>query len=109
MCKKGDTTLLELRMAAVATGTCKKPWVMEEIDRCIANLVEVLQAGGIDMLNSCCGHDEELGFIMLDDGRTLLVADSRTAIYLRKKWAEREALVSEAVKCVIAVTRPSLT
>lgn len=42
-----------------------------KIDKCIAPIVEALQAQGIKMLGSCCGHGKDGGFISLADGRSL--------------------------------------
>jgi len=42
-----------------------------EIDACIYDLVEALQAVGTS--GSCCGHSEEPGFIRLKDGRRLVI------------------------------------
>lgn len=47
---------------------------VKPIDRCIADLVAALEASGIRMLGSCCGHDDRDGEILLVDGRVLRVA-----------------------------------
>ena len=43
------------------------------IDACIAPIVRALQAAGIDMRGSCCGHGKAPGEILLADGRVLSV------------------------------------
>ncbi len=44
------------------------------IDRCIAPIVAALEAGGVKMLGSCCGHGESPGSIRLVDGRELTIS-----------------------------------
>lgn len=51
----------------------------KKIDSCIADLVQALQSGGIDMRGSCCGHGDTIGDIHLQDGRMLLVLDKDKA------------------------------
>jgi hypothetical protein len=48
-------------------------WKTAPIDRCIAPIVAALQAGGINMRASCCGHGAGDGSIDLADGRRLVV------------------------------------
>ena len=43
------------------------------VDMCIAKIVAALNAGGIETVASCCGHGEQLGSIILDDGRELVI------------------------------------
>lgn len=49
------------------------------IDRCIAQLVAALNAGGIRTVASCCGHGRGPGSIALDDDRWLLILDDDEA------------------------------
>jgi len=54
----------------------------ENIDACIAPIVQALQQAGIDMRGSCCGHGKTDGNIHLQDGRILIIkqkADSYLA------------------------------
>jgi hypothetical protein len=46
------------------------------IDHCIAPLVKMLNDNGIGTLTSCCGHGNWAGWIGLDDGRYLMIAES---------------------------------
>lgn len=61
MCSWGDTELVQI-------GDRQVP-----VDRCLAPLVRVLNAGGISTAMSCCGHGEGTGFVLLADGRTLAI------------------------------------
>ena len=45
-----------------------------EIDFCIADIVVGLQAAGINMRHSCCGHGRADGEIILCDGRVASIA-----------------------------------
>ena len=44
-----------------------------KIDRCIASIVRALEAAGINMRASCCGHGKGDGKIILQDGRELII------------------------------------
>lgn len=50
-------------------------WTMESkpIDACLADIVNALQAQGINMRGSCCAHGKGSGSIDLQDGRTLRI------------------------------------
>jgi len=45
----------------------------QDVDLCIADLVAALNAAGIRTMASCCGHGEQDGAIVLEDGRELRV------------------------------------
>lgn len=53
-------------------------WSEQEIDRCIAPLVQALNDGGILTSSCCCGHGKELGHIWLRDGRILAIMPTGT-------------------------------
>lgn len=44
------------------------------IDFCVADIVAALNAAGITTEASCCGHGEQLGTVILEDGRRILIA-----------------------------------
>lgn len=44
------------------------------VDPCIQKLVQALNDGSFQTLNSCCGHDQRPGWIALEDGRHILIA-----------------------------------
>lgn len=73
MCKWGTDTPVRVKVAADLAAEGVATWKTVKIDTCIAPLVTALQAGGIDMRGSCCGHGQGDGEILLQDGRTLLV------------------------------------
>lgn len=65
--------MCEVKVPADLSSSGKAYWKLAPIDACIVDIVEALQAGGIDMRASCCGHNEGPGEILLQDGRRLLV------------------------------------
>lgn len=46
---------------------------VQGIDWCISQIVASLNAGGVETVASCCGHGEQVGSIVLADGRELLI------------------------------------
>lgn len=73
MCEHGDTVLVEVLVTASVSHSGLEERRVRPIDRCIADLVRALDAGGVDMLGSCCGHGKQSGEILLSDGRVLNV------------------------------------
>ena len=63
MCTWGDTVVLIVHGGPV------------DVDRCIAPLVELLNANGIDggTIASCCGHGHRPGRITLASGREIVL------------------------------------
>lgn len=43
-------------------------------DPCIQTLVQALNDGGFQTVNSCCGHGIRPGWVALEDGRHILIA-----------------------------------
>lgn len=76
MCKWDNWTTVRVKIPADLNATGEARWKDKAIDACIADLVQALQGGGIDMRGSCCGHGEEYGDIALQDGRVLIVTDT---------------------------------
>jgi hypothetical protein len=74
MCKKTKPVHVKIPADLSSSGTEK--WKDAQIDECIADLVETLQVGGVDMRGSCCGHGEMDGDIHLQDGRILIIKKS---------------------------------
>lgn len=73
MCEWGTTTEVCVKVPADLSHTQEERWAEKKIDFCIADLVKALQEGGIDMRASCCGHDKYPGYIILQDGRVLVI------------------------------------
>lgn len=73
MCKYDDVVMLYVPIPAYLSYTGAFRWDYKGIDRCIAPIIEALNAGGVYTANSCCGHGEEDGTIHLHDGRILVV------------------------------------
>ncbi len=79
MCKKyGDTKLVRVKISSDLSCDEKDKWKDAQIDACIADIVNALQKGGIDMRGSCCGHGLRDGEINLQDGRTLIIKHKET-------------------------------
>jgi hypothetical protein len=89
MCKWGTTTDVMVKIPADLSATGKERWAVKPIDSCIADIVNALQRGGIDMRGSCCGHGKDFGNIILQDGRIISVCP--TADYRSLRWALRAA------------------
>lgn len=76
MCQWGDEELVEVTIVAdlSCTGQAKRKSV--GIDRCIAPIVRALDAAGIEMTASCCGHGKGPAQIDLADGRILTIREA---------------------------------
>jgi len=75
MCDWGTWTRVRVKVPADLSSTGEAVWRDKDIDTCIADLVRALQAAGIDMRASCCGHGDGPGRIDLQDGRTLFIVE----------------------------------
>ncbi len=49
---------------------------IKAIDACIAPIVRALTGAGILTSGSCCGHGDADGYIVLEDGRELVIRRS---------------------------------
>ena len=43
------------------------------VDKCIADIIQALNDGGLSTVASCCGHNKIDGNIILRDGRELII------------------------------------
>lgn len=77
MCEWGDTVRVEVLVQAELNCTERTERKRVQIDRCIAPLVAALDAAGIDMRSSCCGHGKGPGEIVLQDGRRVTVGPAQ--------------------------------
>lgn len=73
MCAHGDTVPVEVMVLAGLAHERRDTRKVKPIDRCIAPIVKALDAGGVYMTGSCCGHGKRNGEILLADGRILRV------------------------------------
>lgn len=73
MCKWGTHRLLRVPIPAELSYTGAARWTEKPIDACLADLIEALNLTGILTASSCCGHGSDIGHIILQDGRTLIV------------------------------------
>lgn len=80
MCQHGDSVSVYVHIDADLAADGREKWKLAAIDRCIAPLVSALQAEGINMRGSCCGHGSGVGEINLSDGRVLLVVSGPLAV-----------------------------
>lgn len=76
MCEWGDVVVLSVPMPASLSWNGELRWAEKGIDRCIAPIVQALNDAGIFTSNSCCGHGKCDGFILLHDGRELMIKKS---------------------------------
>jgi len=49
---------------------------IQGVDYCIADLVAALNAANIVTVASCCGHNQQEGSILLEDGRSLIIRNT---------------------------------
>lgn len=59
------------------------------VDRCIAPLIQALNDGGFQTISSCCGHNQCVGSIALEDGRVLLIAKDYD------EWSNIDAMIGD--------------
>lgn len=68
-----------------------------KIDACIAPIVKALDGGGVETVQSCCGHGKGPGRIDLVDGRALFLLPASYDLTWRRRWngrTERRRLVT---------------
>lgn len=87
MCEWGNTRPVMVKIPEDLSCTGFSKFKYEDIDECIAPIVEALQKGAIDMRGSCCGHGKGTGDIHLQDGRVLIIVDDK--FYFNDKYRER--------------------
>ena len=79
MCKWGTTRGVWVKIPADLSCTGFARFKYEQVDFCIASIIQALQQGGIDMRGSCCGHGKADGYIALQDGRELIIRKIKNA------------------------------
>lgn len=62
MCEHDDTVPLVVLIPADHSHTGEFRWASKPVDRCIAPIVQALNAAGIYTVNACCGHGKGLRF-----------------------------------------------
>jgi len=77
MCNETRPVCVKIPADLDASGM--EQWKDVKIDACVADVVSALQAAGIDMRGSCCGHGRKEGHVHLEDGRALLVLPREAA------------------------------
>jgi hypothetical protein len=80
MCEWGDTVPLVVTVCAEDSHTGKERLETKRIDRCISDIVRALNAGGVRTRSCCCGHGNEEGSIVLQDGRELVLHTSNPVV-----------------------------
>ncbi len=58
------------------------------IDKCISQIVASLNAGGVQTVASCCGHNKTPGSILLYDGRCIGVFKNQKELEVASKAIE---------------------
>ncbi len=74
VCEWGKSTVVRVNVPAGLSYTGRNRWTRKPVDSCLAPLVAALNRGGILTASSCCGHGREPGFVLLQDGRVLIVS-----------------------------------
>lgn len=88
MCEWGDTVMLRVPIPASHAHNRVFRWADKPIDRCIAPIVEALNAAGLHTAGSCCGHGRRRGRISAHDGTEMVIERQRTT---RQERTHREA------------------
>ena len=92
ICEYGISKKVIVRIPSDLSNTEQVRWSNVKIDSCIADIVDALQKGGVDMRASCCGHGKGFGDIYLHDGRVLLIDHKgewkghRNSLLFRALW-----------------------
>ena len=73
MCKWGTDEDVLVIIPAELSYTGKDRVDTKGIDKCIAPIVRALNEAGIRTDSSCCGHFKRDGWIVLHDGRELVI------------------------------------
>lgn len=73
MCTHGTTVRVAVTVDARLSHSGRTEIKVKPIDSCIAPIVAALEAAGVHMFGSCCGHGRSDGEILLVDGRKLVV------------------------------------
>lgn len=76
MCELGNDVMLKVKMSAKRSYTGKERWDIRGIDKCIAPIIKALTEAGIYTDGCCCGHRKKTGYIILHDGRILIILDN---------------------------------
>jgi len=71
MCRSWSTDKVLVNIPKDLSHTGRARWDEKYIDSCIADIVRVLNEGGIYTRTSCCGHGNGDGEIILQDGRII--------------------------------------
>ena len=98
MCEQGDTVVLNLWIPGRLDHTGKGRMKPCDIDRCLANLVEALNTGGILTEACCCGHGKRPGNIILGNGQVIEIHETEEAWRAAKLDDEeyKQALCAQA-------------
>ena len=97
MCKHGDDVMLEVPMNPDGTGL-----KVVGVDRCIAPIVDALNARGIYTKACCCGHGSDRGSVVLHDGRTLTIGRTKQGETLYAEEDFFPAALSRRARIVLA-------
>lgn len=61
----------EVAMVTIARDETGKPTAW--CDPCLVDTIKALNTNGLRTTASCCGHHNHAGWVMLEDGRTMMI------------------------------------
>lgn len=70
----GKTLPCWVKIPADLSHTGEEHWAWKPVDKCLAPMVDMLNAHGYYTRACCCGHGKAEGNIMLQDGTTAPIA-----------------------------------
>lgn len=74
MCEQGSFEML--KVPEYDQNTREYIWSEQKIDTCLANLVQILNDGGLFTKSCCCGHGKFKGTLVLQNGKILFIDQS---------------------------------
>lgn len=80
MCKQGKIEKVEVIVPFWYSDSGSQETRIVGVDRCIAEIIEALNKGGIATVASCCGHQIKPGRITFRNGRELMVFNNQFEI-----------------------------
>jgi hypothetical protein len=75
MCNWGETIGIKLIIPSNLSSSGKNKYKLCQIDTCIAPIIKALNENDIKTISCCCGHGSKNGWILLEDGRELIIKE----------------------------------
>jgi hypothetical protein len=89
MCDHGDYVDCQLTVLGSLAHEGEDTVKTKPVDQCIADIVRALEAAGIRMYGSCCGHGQRPGEIPLADGRVVMIVQPQDFQELGEPWRQK--------------------